>query len=121
MGRRKMGWEELRERGCKPSRWQQRKREQEAPPEPEVTEAPKPFTPDPDAVAAYCASVQREWSTFESRDVSGEVLTRMYGAPFDWKEGGPGYAKHGARFHFAEGKLRSITPDLLQACMDFAQ
>jgi hypothetical protein len=81
----------------------------------------KPFAPDPDAVAAYVASVQREWRTFSTRTVNGEILTRMYGAPYDWKEGGPGYKEHGARFHFAEGKLRSPNPSLLQQCKDFAE
>jgi hypothetical protein len=121
LGRRKMSWQELRERGCKPGRWEQRKKEQEAPLEVVAVEAPRPFTPDPDGVASYVAAVQREWDTFAKRCVSGEVLTRQHGAPFDYGKPGEGYLEHGATYHFAEGRLRSPNPDLLQQCKDFAE
>ena len=71
MGRRKMTWEELKARGCKPSRWQKRQIE-DTPPPPPVAAAEKII--DPVAVAEYAASVLLEWSDVRQTMYAGPVF-----------------------------------------------
>ena len=111
-GRPKVNWQELKARGAKPNVWQRRQREDE-PPEQIVTVQPPKFKPNPEAVAAYVKSVNRECETFPARCVPTEILTRQYGAPFDWPEAGPGYKAHGAFFNWS--------PSLLAECRTFAR
>jgi len=95
MGRRKMTWEELKARGCKPSRWQKRQIE-DTPPPPPVAAPVK--TINPEAVAEYAASCLKEWNTFDARCVPG-VFTRQHGSGYPWPEaGGKDYAEHGAKY-----------------------
>lgn len=70
-----MGWEELKARGCKPSRWQGRRAEQLA-----AVALTEP-------VKAYLASWDVENSSFLSRCVSSESVCRtLTGAKYDWPE-----------------------------------
>jgi hypothetical protein len=73
MGRRKMTWEELRNRGCKPGRWKARQAEQDA-------TNPKKWVVD-----RYRAAKQKEAATFASRCIPGETLCRnLDGSVFAW-------------------------------------
>jgi len=64
MGRRKMSWLELKARGCKPSRWQSRQREEQA----QLAKS--------EPIKAYLSQWHRETATFAARIVPGEIVMR---------------------------------------------
>jgi hypothetical protein len=128
-GRPKLSALELASHGAKLHRIRKREAEELAalqaklPPVPAPIEAP---WPDPSAVAAFVASVERERETFEQRRVATETLTRQHGSGFHWADAGPGYAEHGAISRFPDLNFiakHAVPPSslsLLTRCLVFA-
>lgn len=73
MGRRRRTWQELKNSGCKPGRWQKRQRE-------ELGEIGAN-----EAITAYLREMNRECATFAERLAAGEVIMRdLNGNKFDF-------------------------------------
>jgi hypothetical protein len=80
-GRPTIGWEEMKQNGAKPHRWQKRKAQEEA------AAAAKLVDHSPKIIAKFHAQCQKASDTFSARLVPGETIMRSYdGKVFNWPE-----------------------------------